>query len=209
MKKEIIPAIIVKNQQELYEKINKVKDFAGILQLDVMDGKFVPNESINFDFKLPKTDCRFEAHLMVSDPKKWIEKNYSKVDTIIAHIESCSNPKELINDAKSKGKKIAFSINPDTKVDEIKNFLGELDQVLVMTVDPGFYGSKFVPSALKKIREIRKLRPDLNIEVDGSINPDTIGDVLKAGANMFVVGSFIMKNKDPAKAIERLKGYLK
>ncbi len=205
MKKVIIPAIIAKKQEELEERILKVKDFVELIQLDFMDGKFVPNESINFDFNLPETNCKYEAHLMVDDPNSWIEKNHSKVNTILAHFESLDNPKETIELIKNKNKKTGFVLNPETKIDEIKEFLPSLDQVLIMTVKPGFYGSKFIPEMKEKIKKLREIAPEIDIEVDGGINDKTIELVNKAGANMFVSGSYIVKSDDVKKRVITLK----
>jgi len=205
MKKEIIPAIIAKTQEEMEDKINKVKDFVNIIQLDVMDGLFVPTHSLDFDIKLPKIKGRYEAHLMVSNPEEWIKRNYKKVDIIIAHFESVKYPEKVISLAKNKKKKIGFSINPKTPVQSIKPYLDKLDLVLVMTVDPGFYGSKFIPEMAEKIKELRNLKPSLDIEVDGGINPETIKIINDAGANLFVSGSYLLKNGNTEKAIEVLK----
>ncbi len=205
MKKMIIPAIIAKKQDELEEKILKVKDFVELIQLDFMDGKFVPNDSINFEFILPETNCKYEAHLMVDDPNSWVEKNHSKVDTILAHFESLDNPKETIEIIKNKNKKTGFVINPETKVDEIEEYLPILDQVLIMTVKPGFYGSKFIPEMKDKIKKLRKIAPEIDIEVDGGISDKTIEIVDKAGANMFVSGSYIVKSDNVKKRVDTLK----
>ena len=205
MKKMIIPAIIAKKQDELEEKILKVKDFVELIQLDFMDGKFVPNDSINFEFILPDTNCKYEAHLMVEDPNSWVEKNHSKVDTILAHFESLDNPKETIELIKNKNKKTGFVINPETKVDEIEEYLPSLDQVLIMTVKPGFYGSKFIPEMKDKIKKLRKIAPEIDIEVDGGISDKTIELVDKAGANMFVSGSYIVKSDNVKKRVDTLK----
>ena len=148
MKKMIIPAIIAKSQEELEKNINKVKDYVDLMQLDFMDGNFVPNHSIYFDFILPETDCIYEAHLMVSDPIKWTSKYYEKVDMILAHFESCKNPSVVIEFVKSKNKKFGFVLNPETPVSAIESYLDNLDQVLIMTVNPGFYGSPFLPEML-------------------------------------------------------------
>ena len=206
--KIIIPAIIAKTQNELEEKILKVKDFVELIQLDLMDGRFVPNNSIDFNFKLPETNCHFEAHLMIECPEKWIEKNHMKVDTILAHYESSDDPALIINLAKSKNKRVGFVLNPKTSIQKIEKYLDELDQVLIMTVNPGFYGSLFLPEMLDKISELRKMKPDLDIEVDGGITPDTIQDVYKAGANMFVSGSYIIKSPNIKEAIDRIKNML-
>jgi len=205
MKKMIIPAIIAKTQEEFENNINKVKDYVELIQLDFMDGDFVPNNSIDFDFKLPRTDCIFEAHLMVSNPIGWAKKNYDKVDMILAHFESCKNPSEVIEFVRSKNKKVGLVLNPETPISAIQGYLFDIDQVLIMTVNPGFYGSPFLPEMLDKISEIRKLKPGLNIEVDGGITDKTIGLVDKAGANMFVSGSYIVKSDNVEVAVENLK----
>jgi len=205
MKKIIIPALIAKSQEELDKVINKVKDHFELIQLDFMDGKFVPNESINFDFKLPDTKCKYEAHLMVSNPEEWIEKHYQKIDMVLAHFESLKNPQKIINQVKNKRKQIGFVLNPETPVSKIEKYLDQLDQVLIMTVNPGFYGSSFLPEMVDKITELRNKASDLDIEVDGGVNDRTIGLVNNAGANMFVSGSYIVKSDDINKAIDTLK----
>ena len=204
-KKKIIPAIIAKTQDELDVLLSKVINIVEIAQLDIMDEKFVPNTSLFFDFKLPETSCTFEAHLMIEKPEVWIENNWQKVDTILVHYESCNNPKSIISDVKSKGKIIGFVLNPETSIEKLSSFIDDIDQVLIMTVNPGFYGSPFLPEMLDKIRELRNLKPDLNIEVDGGITDKTIDLVDKAGANMFVSGSYIMKSKNVEDSINKLK----
>jgi ribulose-phosphate 3-epimerase len=205
MKNLIVPAIIAKTQQEMEKRISKVKDCCHVLQLDVMDGRFVPNNSLDFDFKLPQANCIYEAHLMVEEPEEWVEKHYKKVDLIIAHYEALENPQEIIELVKSKGKRISFAINPETGVEKIRPYLDDLDHVLVMTVNPGFYGSKFLPEALDKVRELRKLKPNLDIEVDGGISPATIRQAYDAGANLFVCGSYLQKSENVRAAIKTLK----
>ena len=201
---KIIPAVIAESQEELTEKINWVKNYAGIIQLDIMDGIFVPNKSIDFDFKLPKNNCKFEAHLMVKNPDKWVKENWKKADTILIPIESCPNPKELINFMKWKAK-VGFVLNPETPLRKINGYLDDIAQVLIMTVNPGFYGSKFLPETLGKVRDLRRLNPGLDIEVDGGINPETIKMAYEAGATFFVSGSYIMNSSNPKEAIKILQ----
>jgi len=205
MNKKIVPAIIAKNQNELNERLLKVKKYVDLVQLDVMDNKFVPNTSLFFDFSLPKTKCQFEAHLMVQDPEDWIEKYGYKVDTVLVHYESCNNPKKMIEQVKTDGKKIGIVLNPETPISKLTGFLNDIDQVLIMTVNPGFYGSPFLPEMLQKISDLRILKPKLDIEVDGGITDKTIGLVDKAGANMFVSGSYIVKSDNVEEAINSLK----
>lgn len=205
IKKKIIPAIIAKTQEEFEEKIIKVKDYVEIIQLDFMDGVFVANKSIDFDFKIPLTNCSFEAHLMIKNPINWIEKNYSKVDTILVHFESCTNHSEIISIIKSKNKRVGFVLNPETSIESLTDFLDNLNQILIMTVNPGFYGSPFLPDMLDKISKLRALKPDLDIEVDGGITDKTINLVDSAGANLFVSGSYIIKAENIKTAVESLE----
>ena len=206
--KIIVPAIIAKTQQELNEILSKVKDLSGFAQLDIMDQIFVPNSSLDFDFDVSGSNMRFEAHLMISNPMAWIEKNWNKVDTILVHFESCENPDEIIRFVKNKGKKIGFALNPETQVHDVKAYLDDIDQILIMTVNPGFYGSKFLLETISKISEVRKIKPYLDIEVDGGITPDTIKLVYEAGANMFVSGSYIIKSDDVKGSIDNLRNLI-
>lgn len=205
MKKIIIPAVIATSQKELDAILDEIQNHASLLQLDIMDGKFVPSHSLDFDFKLPEEKYTYEAHLMTANPEEWIDKYGKKVNTIIAHIESTKNPEELIKTVKNMGRKVAFALNPETKIDAIKNYLDEIDQVLIMTVNPGFYGSPFLPETLEKIKMLRKLKPELDIEVDGGIKPNTIERVHEAGANMFVSGSYLIQAENPKENMNILK----
>ena len=204
-KKEIIPAIIAKTQDELDYLLEKLGDLVEIAQLDIMDNKFVPNTSLFFNFTLPKSSLKYEAHLMIENPEVWIEKNYHKVDTILIHYESCNNPKKIIADVKNRNKRVGFVLNPETPAKKIFDFIDDIDQVLIMTVKPGFYGSPFLPEMLNKIKELRDKKPNLDIEVDGGITDRTIDLVNNAGANLFVSGSYIMKSDNVSKSIDILK----
>ncbi len=209
MNKEIIPSIIAKNQEQLDNAIDKVKDHVDWIQLDVMDGNFVGNSSLAFNFTLPKIKCRYEAHLMLSNPESWIRKHGDKVDTLLAPIEACDDPGKIIRLAKIKGKRVGFALNPETPIETIKGFIDAIDQVLIMTVNPGFYGSEFLPETLTKVHAMREMAHDIDIEVDGSINRDTIKAAAGAGANLFVSGSFIMNAENPASAIAELEQQVK
>jgi ribulose-phosphate 3-epimerase len=205
MDKKIIPAIIAKDQKELNEKLSRVIDYVDVIQLDVMDNKFVPNTSLFFDFFLTRANCHYEAHLMVQDPQGWIDKNIEKIDTVLVHFESKYNPETIIDNVKRHGKRFGFVLNPETSVQKIKRYIDDIDQVLVMTVNPGFYGSPFLPEMLEKISKLRKLKPEMDIEVDGGITDKTIGFVDKAGANMFVSGSYIVKSDNVEQSVKNLK----
>lgn len=202
--KIIVPAIIAKTPAELSGSLKKVNELSNVIQLDIMDETFVQNRSLDFDFDVSKSGIAFEAHLMINNPMNWIKKNWNKVDTILVHLESCKNPEEIIRFVKEKGKKIGFVLIPETPVNNVKEYLQDIDQLLIMTVNPGFYGSKFLPETLSKITEARKINPSLDIEVDGGITPDTIKLVSDAGANMFVSGSYILKANNVKNAIDTL-----
>ncbi|MCH8945517.1 MAG: ribulose-phosphate 3-epimerase [Nanoarchaeota archaeon] len=206
--RQITPSLIAKTQKELEKRFDRIKDYSKVFHLDIMDGKFVKNKSLFFDFILPKKRFKYEAHLMVKNPELWVKKNWKKSDLIIFHIESLKNESEvknLIKLIKSKRKKVGICINPKTKIKKIINHLNLIDMVLVMTVIPGKYGGKFLPDTLKKVKDIKKLKPKLNIEIDGSVNLNTINRASDSGASSFVVGSFLQKSKNPKKAIEDLK----
>ena len=205
MNKKIIPAIIAKNQHELDERLSKVLPYVDIVQLDIMDNFFVPNTSLFFDFSLPKTDCAFEAHLMVDDPEDWVKKHGKKVDTVLVHFESRYDPESIIEMIRNQGKRFGFVLNPETSVDKLSGFIDDVDQVLIMTVNPGFYGSSFLPEMLEKIRKLRRMKVTLDIEVDGGITDKTIELVDQAGANLFVSGSYIVKADNVSKAIKNLE----
>lgn len=209
LQKQIIPAIIAKNQDELTEKISKVKSFVSCIQLDVMDNKFVPNSSLWFDLQLPEFSGIYEAHLMVANPSEWIDQHGDKVDCILIHFESTSDHVALIHKVKSLGKKVGFVLNPETPISMLFDFLDDVDQVLIMTVNPGFYGSPFLPEMMSKIVELRQQKPDLDIEVDGGITDQTIVMVKKAGANLFVSGSYIVKADDSQQAVDNLQKLVK
>lgn len=202
MRNAIIPSIIANSQEELERRIKSVN--SNVYQLDVMDGQFVKNKSLIFDFKAPRSK-KYEAHLMVKNPESWIEKNWRKVDAIAFHFEAVKNPDKIIGLIKNKKRKVGLAINPGTKIGKIKIHLDEIDFVLVLTVQPGKYGSKFIPATLKKIRQIKKIKPKMEIEVDGGINDKTILKAKKAGANRFVVGSYIQNNSNPKKIFSKLK----
>lgn len=204
----IVPALITNSQKELDEMIDKVKSCVERVQLDLMDEKFVPTKSLMFDLKL-KPGVGYEAHLMIENSEDWIKKNIKKIDIFLPHFETVKSPNEIIEFVKTNNKKIGFAINPKTPISDIAPYLDLLDMVLIMTVDPGFYGSKFIPGVLPKIRELRTLKPNLDIEVDGSIKPGTIELVKEAGANVFVSGSFILKSDNPGEAIRKLESLTK
>ena len=203
METHIIASIIGVSQKEIDERIARVKDAAPIMQLDIMDGRFVNAVSLYFDFTIPKGPT-YEAHLMIEDPAQWIKQHAHKVELIYVHRETCRDCDGMIRLVKSKGKRIGFALNPETPVDDIRDYLDRIDAVLVMTVHPGQYGAPFLPEQLQKVRQLRELRSDLEIEVDGGITDKTIRQAALAGANLFISGSYLQNAKDPVRAAKKL-----
>ena len=205
--KSIIPSIIAKSQKELDERFEKVKS-ASMIHLDIMDGKFVRQQSLNFPFKLPREKRDYQAHLMVKHPLAWIDKNAHKVDTIIFHIESYNKfakIEETIDLIKKHHKKVGIALNPLTPVKSIQHLAKKINLVLLMTVRPGKYGSRFIPSALKKANKIKSFNPKIKIQIDGGINDKTIVRARKY-ADAFVSGSYVKNAESSKEAIRELSG---
>ncbi len=198
----IIPSIIAKNQSELNKRFNKVKSLSNNFHLDIMDGKFVKEKSLNFNFKLPKRN--YSAHLMLKDPTSWIKKNSNKVNTIFIQYES-NHLEEAINLAKSKHKKIGLALNPKTKIIKIIPYLHKIDSILILTVNPGRYGSKFIPSCLKKIKQAKKIKKELKVYADGSINNKTIRQIKPFKPDNLIVGSYLINSNNPKQALKELR----
>jgi ribulose-phosphate 3-epimerase len=204
---EIVPAILVKNIDELNQRVKEVESCVKRIQIDIMDGKFVPNKTIQpEDMKNFKTKLMKEVHLMVEDNEKYVD-DFLKLgfDMIIIHYESCKDIPGIIKKVKQKGKKIALAINSPTPLSAIKDYLDDLDMVLIMSVNPGFSGQGFIPEVLSKIKELRKMRKDLDIEVDGGIKLGTVKLVAEAGANIFVSYSGIYSCENKEEAVKALK----
>lgn len=204
MKYQIIPSIIAKNQKELDERINKISKYFKTIQLDIMDGKFVKNKSLMFNFKIPKNK-KYEAHLMIENSVNWIKKYGNKVNKVIIHIES-KNVDKAIKLLKKKNIGIAF--NPATPVKKAEKYIPQIDHFTVLSVNPGRYGAKFIPHTLNKLKEIRKLKPKADIEVDGGLGDKHIKKAKKAGANLFISGSYLQNSKDIKKSLKKLKSLI-
>jgi ribulose-phosphate 3-epimerase len=171
------------------------------MHLDVMDGIFVPNISFGppvISCMRKVTDRFFDVHLMIEEPARYIEAfKKAGADMLTVHCEACDDVKETIEQIKAAGLKAGVAINPDTPVLVISNLVAYVDMVLVMSVVPGFGGQKFMPVALDKLREVRKIadrvNPNVYIQVDGGITLDNVSSVLEAGANVVVAGSAVFK----------------
>jgi len=204
---EIVPAILVKTSKELEQRLKEVEPYVKRVQIDIMDGKFVPNTTIQpKDMRLFKTKLMKEVHLMVEDNEKYVEDFLNlDFDMIIVHLESCRDVEGIIRKVKDHGKKIALALNPPTPLSLINDYLDDLDMILLMTVNPGFSGQGFMPEVLPKIKELRKMRKNLDIEVDGGIKKENAKLVAEAGANILVSCSGIFGFEDKKKTIDLIK----
>lgn len=179
------------------------------IHLDVMDGRFVPPITFGDVFVKslrPLVSGLFEAHLMVADPDRHFEAFVEAgCGRLIFHAEATAHTHRLVHQLKSMGIAAGVAINPGTPVEALLPVIDEIDLALVMTVDPGWGGQALVESALQKVRAVRAARSDLTIEVDGGIDPATIGRAKEAGADLFVVGSYLAKAHDLRKAVGKLE----
>ena len=217
MKKiQISPSILSADFSQLGNEIKRLeKGGADMIHVDVMDGHFVPNLTMGHPIiktlrqytKLP-----FDVHLMISPVHKYI-KDYADAgaDIITIHPEATESLKSSIEHIKSLNKKVGVSLNQESKINLITDLLNEIDLVLIMSVNPGFGGQKFMPEVLEKIKELKKIRDqknlDFDIEIDGGINFDNNKLAIEAGANILVSGTTIFKNNngDVKKNIDLLK----
>ncbi len=202
--KRVFTSVMAKNQRELDEMLGNLAGVAPYLHLDVADGNFVPNKSLWFPFRL-SAKFKYTAHLMVTEPEKWIKKHGKKVEFYIVQVEAVKNLADYISKTKKKKNSVAFALNPETKASSIKKYLGDIDYVLILTVNPGFYGGKYLKYPLKKISEIKKENPRVKVIVDGGMNPSTVKDAVRAGADYIVSGSFITKAENPKERMREME----
>ena len=212
------PSILTADFVHLGDAITELDNAkTDMFHLDVMDGLFVPNISIGIpvvDSIRKATDTVLDVHLMIDRPHRYIEQFAAAgADIIGFHIEAGSPIKETIDLIHSFGKKACLTIKPKTEAKEVFPYLKDLDMVLVMSVEPGFGGQKFMPEALPKITEIREkaneLGVDIDIEVDGGINLETAPLAVKAGANVLVTGNVLFSAEDKTKRLAELREIVK
>lgn len=212
---KIAPSILSANFSKMGEEVLDLeKKGADVVHCDVMDGVFVNN--ITFGIKMVEdlrkiTKLPLDCHLMIVHPEKYVER-FAKAgaDIITVHYEACQdNLKEVLNLIKSTGVKCGAVINPDTPVEKIADVIPLCDMVLVMSVFPGFGGQKFIPEALDKLRQVKKLidqsGKQIDLEIDGGVTEENVEEIKVAGANVIVAGSTVFKAEDRAKIIATLK----
>ena len=217
MKKiQISPSILSADFSQLGNEIKRLEEGgADMIHVDVMDGHFVPNLTVGPPvIKALRKQCsiKFDVHLMISPVHKYIEAYADAgADIITIHPEATENLEESISKIKSLNKKVGVSLNPESKLDLISNYLEKIDLVLITSVNPGFGGQKFMPEVLDKVKKLKEIKSKKNmnfdIEIDGGINFDNCRSAIEAGANILVSGTTIFKsnNGDIKKNINLLK----
>jgi ribulose-phosphate 3-epimerase len=211
----IVPSILAADFWRLGEQVAEVER-AGVsrIQVDVMDGHFVPNLSMGpvvVKGLRPHTRLPLEVHLMVEDPARFVDAFVKGgADSLIVHHEVLPEPRPLLRRIRGLGKLVGLAINPETPIEAVEPFLGEIDLALCMTVHPGFGGQAFLPESPERIRRLRQLieqrNPACELEVDGGIDEHTAPAVVAAGANVLVIGTGIFgKPEGPAAAVRGLR----
>jgi ribulose-phosphate 3-epimerase len=209
-KLKIAPSLLASDFSCLGEEISAVIDAgADMIHVDVMDGHFAPNLTVGPPVVASiRKHCSvpLDVHLMITDPESYVEDFANAgADIISFHVEATEHPHRVLAKIKSLGCQAGLVLNPGTSEDEIEYLAELVDMVLVMTVNPGFGGQEFIPDMLRKITNVRALMGDRDVEVDGGIDERTAGEVINAGANVLVAGSYIFQQSSYFEAIEMLR----
>jgi len=203
----VVPAILTDDPEELETMVRQAETFTTWVQFDIMDGNFVPSRSISYEHLtgLPMK-LGWEVHLMVQHPEDYVESfRQAGAQKIVFHYEATPSPRDVIALVRKLGLGVGLAVNPETPVSAILPLASEVDSMLFLSVNPGFYGSKFIPEVLDKIREFRSVQPGMEIGIDGGIKESNIAQIAQAGVDAIYVGSAIFMQPQPGESFRRLQ----
>lgn len=202
----VVPAILTDDPKTLESMIRQAESFSDYVQFDIMDGRFVPSQSITYrHLAALALKLKWEAHLMVERPEDYLEGfQQAGALKVIFHYEAAFSPEETIAKARRLNLQIGLALNPETPVTGIQWLTPKVDSVLILSVHPGFYGRQFIPEVLEKVIELRATRPGMQIGIDGGIKESNIAVVAQAGVDVIYVGSAIFSQSHLAESFRRL-----
>lgn len=204
--KMVVPAILTNEKETFVKMLNECVQFTHAAQVDIMDGKFVSSQSVTIDdLKGMKAPLKVEAHLMVNDPLAWIDvfKSFG-AHRIIFHFEIEQDHQKIIKEIKQQGLETGLAVNPSTKIRDFKHLINKADMVLFMSVDPGFYGAKFIPAVLEKIQKFKEFFPHKLAGIDGGVQLANVKQIAGSGVDYICVGSAILRHSNPRRAYEEI-----
>jgi ribulose-phosphate 3-epimerase len=202
----VIPAILTNDAEAFSKMVREAISYSKYVQVDIMDGQFVPSKSITQEqIRGLPAGLKWEVHLMVLHPETQLD-GYHKAGAVkvIFHFEATPDPLRVITAARKLGMEVGLAVNPETPVASILPLTEKVDSVLFLAVHPGFYGAKFIPEVLDKIRELRRAMPHLIIGIDGGVKENNIKQIANTGVNEIFVGSAILMQPDPGAAYRKL-----
>ena len=203
----VVPAILTDDPTTLEKMVHQAKNFTDYVQIDIMDGRFVPSRSVTWKQVADlSVKLNWEAHLMVMQPEKCLKGfKQAGASKIIFHHEATTSPHDVISRIKNLGLEVGLAVNPDTPVSAIVPCINEIDSILLLTVTPGFYGSQFIPEVMDKVAELRSIQPEIEIGVDGGVKENNIREIASAGVDYICVGSAVFMQTNPAESYRRLQ----
>ena len=203
---QTVPAILTDDPIALGKMVLQAENFTSHAQFDIMDGQFVPSRSVSCQqIAALQTKLIWEAHLMVLHPEEYLEDfRRAGARKIVFHYEATASPIEVIRQIRNLGMQAGLAINPRTSTTAINPLIRELDSVLFMSVNPGFYGAEFIPEVLDKIVAFRKAHPGMELGIDGGIKESNIAKIAGTGVNVIYIGSAIFLQPQPAESYRRL-----
>ena len=201
-----VPAVLTDDPLALGRMVLQAESFADLVQFDIMDGQFVPSLSVSCQqIAALQPKLNWEVHLMVLHPENYLEEfRKAGAQKIVFHYEATASPNEIIKQIKNLGMEAGLAINPKTSTSAITPLLVNLDSVLFMSVNPGFYGAPFIPEVLEKIATFRKAHPGTEIGIDGGIKESNIARIAQTGVDVIYIGSAVFMQPQPAESYRRL-----